>query len=78
MMTSPCSSAPRRDCLRCGTHVSEQFQRVFVDDRDRVYRCPECDTFLRLSRGSAAGLDVEFPDPLESPNRQGNETGRCA
>ncbi|ARS91396.1 DUF7563 family protein [Natrarchaeobaculum aegyptiacum] len=58
-------------CQHCGAHVTEQFARVFGDDRDRAHRCGECDSYARLSRGSAAGLEVSVPDPETSPGRHG-------
>ncbi|WP_117365218.1 DUF7563 family protein [Natrarchaeobaculum sulfurireducens] len=60
-------------CLHCGAHVTNQFARVFGDDRDRAHRCGECDTYCRLSRGSAAGLEVSIPDPETSNGRHGGE-----
>ena len=60
-------------CLHCGAHVSDRFGRVFGDDDDRAHRCSECDTYARLSRGSAAGVDVSIPDPETSPGRHGGE-----
>ncbi len=56
-------------CLCCGSHVTPQFRRGFGDETDRAHRCSECDTYERLSEGSAAGLNLEIPDPLEDPTR---------
>ncbi|WP_255192152.1 DUF7563 family protein [Natronobeatus ordinarius] len=66
-------SASTSRCLHCGAHVTDQFCRVFGDDRDRAHRCGECDTYARLSRGSAAGVDVPIPDPETSEGRHGGE-----
>lgn len=60
-------------CLHCGAHVSDRFCRVFGDDQNRVHRCGECDSYARLSRGSAAGVDVPIPDPETSKGRHGGE-----
>ena len=30
------------ECLTCGSHVTEQFARVFGDNRNTVRRCIEC------------------------------------
>ncbi|WP_117370030.1 DUF7563 family protein [Natrarchaeobaculum sulfurireducens] len=60
-------------CQHCGAHVTDQFARVFGDDHDHAHRCGECDTYARLSRGSAAGLEVPIPDPETSPGRHGGE-----
>ncbi|WP_081443458.1 DUF7563 family protein [Haloterrigena turkmenica] len=60
-------------CEHCGAYVSDQFCRVYGDNSDRVHRCPECDTYCRLTRGSAAGIDVAIPDPETSPGRHGGE-----
>ncbi|MGM0592353.1 MAG: DUF7563 family protein [Halobacteriota archaeon] len=61
------------DCLHCGSHVTTDFKRVFGDDENRVHRCRECDTYIRLTRGSSAGLDVDIPDPETSLGRHGGE-----
>jgi transposase len=29
-------------CNHCGAHVSDQFARVFADERGRVHACPSC------------------------------------
>lgn len=60
-------------CLHCDAHVTPRFGRVFGDDRDRAHRCPECDSHRRLSRGSAAGVDVPIPDPETAAGRHGGE-----
>lgn len=56
-------------CLHCDGHVSERFQSVFGDDDDRAHRCLGCDCFRRVSSGSAAGVNVDLPDPDDHPNR---------
>ena len=58
-------------CEHCGSHVTGDFRRVYGDEDDRVHRCGECDTMVRIRAGSAAGLDVSTPDPLESLGRNG-------
>ena len=63
-------------CQHCGAHVTRDFRRVYGDDDDRAHRCHDCDTLVRLREGSAAGLAVSTPDPLESPGRHGNEKAR--
>jgi hypothetical protein len=30
------------ECNHCGSHVSEQFARVFADERGRIHACPSC------------------------------------
>nr|WP_086009514.1 hypothetical protein [Natrialba chahannaoensis] len=60
-------------CRHCGAHVTDRFCRVFGDDQNRAHRCGECDTYARLSRGSAAGIDVQIPDPETSLGRHGGE-----
>ncbi|QCC53275.1 DUF7563 family protein [Natronorubrum bangense] len=67
------SSTANSSCRHCGAHVSDRFSRVFGDDDDRAHRCSECDTYARLSRGSAAGVDVGIPDPETSSGRHGGE-----
>ncbi|WP_081655616.1 DUF7563 family protein [Halopiger goleimassiliensis] len=71
--TTPWTPVERSTCLHCGAHVTEQFRRVFGDDLDRAHRCGECDSYARLSRGSAAGLEVDVPDPETANGRQGGE-----
>ena len=56
-------------CRYCGGHVSERFRAVYGDGDDVVHRCLGCDTFGRVSEGSAAGLEVDMADPSEDPNR---------
>jgi hypothetical protein len=63
----------QNQCHHCGTHVSQDFGRVYGDDQDRAHRCPECDTWIRIWKGSAAGLDVDVPDPEVAPGRHGGE-----
>lgn len=29
-------------CDHCGMHVSDRFARVFADEADRLYACPNC------------------------------------
>ncbi|WP_410764924.1 hypothetical protein [Haloferax sp. DFSO60] len=68
--------AQKEECLHCGSHVTRDFRRVYGDSNDRAHRCFECDTLVRLQRGSAAGLDVPIPDPQLAPGRHGGEPGR--
>ncbi len=56
-------------CQNCGVHVTARFRAVYGDDDDVVHRCLSCDTFGRISEGSAAGLDVHKVDPIDVPNR---------
>lgn len=59
---------PQR-CLECGGHVTPEFRRGYGDENDRAHRCPDCDTYTRLSDGSAAGQNVAIADPLDDPTR---------
>jgi len=65
--------AERRHCLECDAQVCRDFRRVYGDRDDRAHRCPECDTWVRLCEGSAAGKDVPTPDPRNHPERNGGE-----
>ncbi|GAB3676913.1 DUF7563 family protein [Halopiger thermotolerans] len=56
-------------CLTCGSHVTPEFRRGYGDKNDRAHRCPNCDTYTRLTDGSAAGKNVPISDPLEDPTR---------
>lgn len=55
------------DCQNCGTRLSERFGRVLGDEDDRVHRCLHCDSWTRVARGTAAGLEVEESEPNENP-----------
>lgn len=48
-------------CQNCGAHVSGRFRRVFGDNADRVWTCPECGPNADRSRGAGA---LEDPHPL--------------
>jgi len=52
-----------RECRHCGRHVTSTFARVHGDEGGVTHRCLGCDTFARISSGSAAGLEVDAPDP---------------
>lgn len=67
------SSSTQTACLYCGTPVSDRYARVMGDEEGRVHRCPDCDSQKRLYDGSAAGKDVDWPDPAEHPGRNGGE-----
>lgn len=67
--TSPTVTA----CEYCGNRLSDRYGRVMGDEDGRVHRCPDCDTDVRLHRGSAAGKDIDWPDPAEHPERNGGE-----
>ena len=56
------------ECRTCEAHVSKSYARVFGVD-GTVERCHNCDIHGRVSDGSAAGRSVEYPDPLEHPER---------
>lgn len=49
---------PPGRCQECGSHVSEQFRRVFGDNDDTVYSCLECSTRREIHDG--AGADGEY------------------
>ncbi|WP_226039017.1 hypothetical protein [Natrinema sp. DC36] len=70
---APWPSVDNSTCRNCGAHITDRFRRVFGDDDDRAHRCGDCDTYARLSRGSAAGVDVSIPDPETAPGRHGGE-----
>lgn len=70
-MIGSVARAPSSFCGHCGSHVTDRFRRVYGDRDDQAQRCPECDSWSRISEGSAAGLDVPTPDPQEHPGRSG-------
>lgn len=49
------------ECATCGNHVTEQFARVFGDNRNHVRRCISC--------SRAADLD-ESPDDESQANQE--------
>ena len=57
------AGADPSECRHCGRYVTDQFRRVYGDNDDVVHRCGECDSYRRLTRGSAAGVPVSIPDP---------------
>ncbi|WP_440769908.1 DUF7563 family protein [Natronorubrum sp. DTA28] len=60
-------------CEHCGAYVSDRFCRVYGDNDDRAHRCGDCDSYRRLTRGSAAGVDVGIPDPETAVGHHGGE-----
>lgn len=36
-------------CIECENKVTQQFARVFGDNYDNVYGCPECTTYRELA-----------------------------
>lgn len=43
----------KRYCGHCGAHVSIAFARVFGNNHDEVYACPDCATMRELRNGLA-------------------------
>jgi len=43
------------ECGFCGSHVSDDFRRVFGDADGDVHRCLSCDSRPQIQVGSAAG-----------------------
>ncbi|MFB6120544.1 MAG: hypothetical protein ABEJ68_05440 [Halobacteriaceae archaeon] len=41
------------DCNRCGAFVTARFARVFGDNDDEVWGCPNCSTLAELGDASA-------------------------
>lgn len=64
-------SARKGTCEHCGAHVSTDFARVYGDGDNRIHRCPNCDSWIRLQKGSGAGLDVSISDPETAPGHRG-------
>ena len=42
-------------CQNCGEFVTPGFSRVFGDNHDHVYGCPECMTATEIYEGYASG-----------------------
>ncbi|MDZ7729840.1 MAG: hypothetical protein U5K37_00740 [Natrialbaceae archaeon] len=45
------SSSAGTRCQNCGTHVTQQFARVFGDNGDIVHGCPACTTYREMQSG---------------------------
>lgn len=67
----PDANDDRRSCNYCQSHVTADFRRTYGTDNGDAERCPECDSWARIMRGSAAGKDVDHPDPQIHDNRNG-------
>lgn len=67
----PDASDDCRTCEYCNAHVTPEFRRTYGTDDHRALRCPECDSWARIMRGSARKGDVDHPDPQVEPNRNG-------
>lgn len=67
-----------RECRHCGRHVTRTFARVHGDGDDVAHRCLGCDCFRRISRGSAAGLELDMPDPRRDAHANRNRGRRVA
>ncbi|WP_423745086.1 hypothetical protein V5735_03410 (plasmid) [Haladaptatus sp. SPP-AMP-3] len=69
------SAAPseRTTCDYCDAHVTTSFRRTYGTEENRAKRCPECDSWARIMRGSAQGRDVEHPDPQTHTERRGGK-----
>ena len=59
-------------CQNSGAYVTDPFGRVFGDQDDVAHRCGECDSYRRLIRGSAAGVNVSIPDHSVAEGHHGN------
>jgi hypothetical protein len=60
-----------RTCEFCDAHVTPEFRRSYGTADRRALRCPECDSWARIMRGSAAGKIVDHPDPQKHDGRNG-------
>jgi hypothetical protein len=67
----PDTDGDRHRCDFCHSHVTTDFRRSYGTENWRAKRCPECDSWARIQRGSARGKDVNHPDPQENPARTG-------
>lgn len=47
-------TSTRYACENCGTVVSADFARVFGDNDDTLYRCPDCSSLRDLMSGDGA------------------------
>lgn len=44
-------------CNNCRSYISHQFARVFGDNNNEVYRCPQCANFTSLRNGDGGMTD---------------------
>lgn len=51
-------SGTSSECLGCGAFVTDRFARVFGDNDNRVYGCPECSTERELYGGATGGANL--------------------
>ena len=42
MSADPLPTIPMPTCDHCSAHVSDQFARVFADERGNIRACPNC------------------------------------
>lgn len=65
------------ECQRCGSHVSEDFERVFGDNNDEVHGCPDCRRQIDMFEG--AGANPDFDPRVENENqRKGGSRDRVS
>ena len=43
-------------CDECENHVTADFHRVFADNEDMLYGCPDCMSMTDIKDGKATGL----------------------
>ena len=72
----PDAPRDRRRCEFCKAHVTDDFRRTFGTEDHLAKRCPECDSWARIERGSAHGTNVDRPDPQENKERAGGRSLR--
>lgn len=63
----------RRRCDFCDSHVTDDFRRTYGNENNRAERCSECDSWARIKKGSAAGRNLDHPDPQDNPHRRGGQ-----
>ena len=67
------TASERSTCDYCEAHVTAEFRRTYGTDDGRAKRCPECDSWARIMRGSAAGKDVDHLDPQKHNGLNGGK-----
>jgi len=43
------------ECDNCGSHVTDQYKRVFADNQGVLHACSSCRTQMDMFEGSGAG-----------------------
>jgi len=51
---TPSQEGTMHECKQCGSFVTTDFVRVFGNNRNQVYGCPDCMTYADLIEGEGS------------------------